>query len=286
MTFKQVYKKGVSLLRSSGIECFLSDSLWIYEECFNMGRKELIIKGDEAAPQNETARFFNMVQMRLDGVPVQYIVGHCNFMCVDLMVGPGVLIPRDDTEVLARKAIEVLKKQCYFSSKALNVVDLCSGTGAIALSIKKILGSKVNVFAIELYDSALKYLKNNTLRNNLNVNIIKGDVFTCHKNFKNGQIDCIISNPPYIPTKDLKNLSSDVKQEPSFALDGGADGLDFYRSISENWLDKLLNKGIICLEIGINQKEYICKIFNQKGINKIQIYKDINGIERVIIGKK
>lgn len=227
-----------------------------------------------------------MIEMRLNGIPVQYILGHCKFMDIDLDVGPGVLIPRDDTEVLVQKTIDMLKNSYNFSQKTLNIIDLCSGTGAIALSIKKVFASKANVTALDFYEQPLKYLKSNTLKNNLDVKVIQGSVFTYYKNFIDNQIDCIISNPPYIPTKQLKFLHPDVQYEPTVALDGGADGLDFYRVIAKKWINKIKQGGIVALEIGINQKEAVCKILKTAEIKDIYVYNDINNIPRVLIGKK
>lgn len=224
--------------------------------------------------------------MRLNGIPVQYILGHCKFMDIDLDVGPGVLIPRDDTEVLVRKTIDILKNSYNFSQKTLNIIDLCSGTGAIALSIKKVFASKANVTALDFYEQPLKYLKSNILKNNLDVKVIQGSVFTYYKNFIDNQIDCIISNPPYIPTKQLKFLHPDVQYEPTVALDGGADGLDFYRVIAKKWINKIKQGGIVALEIGINQKEAVCKILKTAEIKDIYVYNDINNIPRGLIGKK
>lgn len=227
-----------------------------------------------------------MIEMRLNGIPVQYILGHCKFMDIDLDVGPGVLIPRDDTEVLVQKTIDMLKNSYNFSQKTLNIIDLCSGTGAIALSIKKVFASKANVTALDFYEQPLKYLKSNTLKNNLDVKVIQGSVFTYYKNFIDNQIDCIISNPPYIPTKQLKFLHPDVQYEPTVALDGGADGLDFYRVIAKKWINKIKQGGIVALEIGINQKEAVCEILKTAEIKDIYVYNDINNIPRVLIGKK
>ncbi len=227
-----------------------------------------------------------MIEMRLNGIPVQYILGHCKFMDIDLDVGPGVLIPRDDTEVLVRKTIDILKNSYNFSQKTLNIIDLCSGTGAIALSIKKVFASKANVTALDFYEQPLKYLKSNILKNNLDVKVIQGSVFTYYKNFIDNQIDCIISNPPYIPTKQLKFLHPDVQYEPTVALDGGADGLDFYRVIAKKWINKIKQGGIVALEIGINQKEAVCKILKTAEIKDIYVYNDINNIPRGLIGKK
>lgn len=227
-----------------------------------------------------------MIEMRLNGIPVQYILGHCKFMDIDLDVGPGVLIPRDDTEVLVRKTIDILKNSYNFSQKTLNIIDLCSGTGAIALSLKKVFASKANVTALDFYEQPLKYLKSNTLKNNLDVKVIQGSVFTYYKNFIDNQIDCIISNPPYIPTKQLKFLHPDVQYEPTVALDGGADGLDFYRVIAKKWINKIKQGGIVALEIGINQKEAVCEILKTAEIKDIYVYNDINNIPRGLIGKK
>lgn len=274
------------MLKNTELDCFSSDVLWLFEECFSLSRKDIIIRGNEKAPLEKTKKFFQMLKMRLEKVPVQYIVGNCQFMGIDLEVGPGVLIPRDDTEVLVRKTAELLERKFNLRQKPLYVIDLCSGTGAIALSLKKILGKKINICALELYETPLKYLENNILKNNLKIKIIKGDIRKDYKNFNDNQIDCIVSNPPYIPTKHLDFLSKDVKYEPVSALDGGTDGLEFYRTIARNWIIKLAKGGIMALEIGINQKNAVCTILKSNGMTDIHSFDDINSIPRVIVGEK
>lgn len=268
------------------MDCFSSDTLWLFEECFGLSRKDIIIKGNELAPFEKAEKFFQMVKMRLKRIPVQYIVGNCRFMGINLDIGSGVLIPRDDTEVLVRKTAELLEEKFNLIRKPMDVIDLCSGSGAIALSLKKLLGTKINVYALELYEAPFKYLENNVLKNKLDIKIIKGDIFTDYKNFADNQMDCIISNPPYISTKELSLLSEDVQHEPVAALDGGNDGLDFYRAITKNWNNKLTKDGIFAFEIGINQKTAVCKILKSSGITNIFVYDDINNIPRAVIGKK
>ena len=166
------------------MDCFSSDTLWLFEECFGLSRKDIIIKGNELAPFEKAEKFFQMVKMRLKRIPVQYIVGNCRFMGINLDIGSGVLIPRDDTEVLVRKTAELLEEKFNLIRKPMDVIDLCSGSVAIALSLKKLLGTKINVYALELYEAPFKYLENNVLKNKLDIKIIKGDIFTDYKNFE------------------------------------------------------------------------------------------------------
>lgn len=227
-----------------------------------------------------------MIKKRIDGTPVQYITRKCNFMGIDLHVGPGVLIPRDDTEVLVQNSKNFILSTYKHLKRPLNVIDLCSGSGAIAIAIKKELGNKVNVSALELSDSAFKYLESNVYKSKLDINLIKGDVFKSFSKFSENEIDFIISNPPYIPTNDLRFLSSDVKMEPKIALDGGKSGLDFYVSICNNWLTKLVSGGKIAVEIGLNQKESVVDIFKRCKLKNIEVVNDISNIPRVVIGQK
>ncbi len=253
----------------------------MFEECFGLKFKDLIIKGDNVAPKDEVKHYLKMIDMRLNGFPVQYIIGHCEFMGMDLEVGEGVLIPRDDTEVLVRQTIKQIKKL----GEKLKIVDLCSGSGAVAISMKSILGDSPEITALELSGLALNYLKRNVNKHNLDIKIMHEDIAKGYENFMDKSIDCIVCNPPYIPSEEIEYLNSDVKKEPHLALDGGCDGLCFYRIICDKWLSKLSEKGFAAVEIGRGQGRSVCDIFRKKGLENIKVYKDINNIERVVIAK-
>ena len=218
-----------------------------------------------------------LVARRLKGEPTQYILGKWEFFGLPFYVGEGVLIPRPDTEVLVEKALQLIK-----GVESPRVLDLCSGSGCIAVAIKK-HRPDASVTAVELYDQAAEYLSRNIALNNVEVEIKRADVLKPLKAEEWGEFDLILSNPPYIDGEAMRTLSAEVKSEPQTALFGGEDGLDFYRAIAENWLELLGEKGAVAVEIGFDQGKSVPAIFEEKGLNTAVI-KDYGGNDRVIIG--
>lgn len=210
------------------------------------------------------------IERRLKGEPLQYILGEWEFYSLPFIVGEGVLIPRPETELLVDLALK-------YATKDSKIIDLCSGSGAIAIAVAKNTGAKV--YALEKYEKAFNYLEKNIALNNAKVTVIKEDIFNFSTNEK---FDIILSNPPYIKTADLEDLQKEVKREPMTALDGGEDGLIFYRHIAT--LKKHLNKGgKIMVEIGFDQAEAVQELFKKSGL-LTEVHKDLNGVQRVIIG--
>ena len=196
-------------------------------------------------------------------------------MGIEFAVNKNVLIPQPDTEILVEKAIEILKKH-----KEPKVLDLCTGSGAIAVSIAKNV-TNAKVYASDISEKALEIAKINDRENK--VKFIYSDLF---ENIKEN-FDVIVSNPPYIKTEEIKLLSKEVQNEPNLALDGGQDGLYFYRKIIDKAHEYLTTTGYLCLEIGEDQKEEVVNLIEQSGhYEEIQTYKDFGENDRVIICKK
>ncbi len=216
-----------------------------------------------------------IVAKRLEGNPIQYIIGKWWFYKSEFFVGEGVLIPRQDTETLVETAIELLKTKP--SPKAL---DLCAGSGCIGISIAGEL-KNASVICLEKYDGAYFYLQKNIEHNKAdNVKAVKYDVFDSPF----GQFDLIVSNPPYIRKSDMDSLSKEVKREPDTALDGGEDGLDFYRVIANRWKSSLCSGGVLAFEVGFDQAEAVAQILEYEGFADISVRKDLSGIQRVVFG--
>ena len=231
----------------------------------------------------EQEDLFNIfIQDRLKGRPVAYIVGNREFMGLDFYVQEGVLIPRPDTEPLVEELIELCR-----GKENLNILDIGTGSGAITISLAKYLNtSKVKSFDIS--DIALEVGKKNAISNEVDdrVEFIKSDLFSSIEN-KSIQFDVIVSNPPYIPKKDIETLHTQVKDyEPYIALEGGEDGLDFYRSITEQSRMYLKENGILAYEVGHDQAQDVAEIMKSNGYTKIYTKKDLQGIDRVVIGYK
>ena len=210
--------------------------------------------------------------------PLQYILGKWDFMGLPFKVGPGVLIPRPDTETLVEKALELIKDK-----KEPKVLDLCCGSGCIAISIAK-ERPDAKVYAVEKYSVALKYAKENAILNDTkNVTFIEGDVLEGVAN--NEKYDLILSNPPYLDTEEMKKLPVEVTYEPETALIGGEDGMLFYREIIKNYKGSLNEGGIMAFEIGATsrQKE-LPDMMKKADFKNVQTATDIENRERVVFG--
>lgn len=284
MKLNEVYKKGKQILIDTNNESAEFDAMCIFELCFNINKQKLILNGYNEALKKDCDKFFDYINQRAEKRPLQYILKNWNFMDLIFEVGEGVLIPREETGVLVDECLKKIQNK-----ESPIIFDLCAGSGAVSISIAD-KRNDAKVFAIELSDIAYSYLCKNIKINKVdNVIALKYNILEVSalmQKLKIEKIDAIVSNPPYIPHDDLYNLQEEVKREPIMALDGGKDGLDFYRDISKLWIPYLKNDGLICVELGINQETDVFKIFNSYGLEDIKKTKDINGIYRVISAVK
>lgn len=227
-------------------------------------------------PPDKFDTLCSFLSRRKQAEPLQYILGNWDFFGLNFKVGKGVLIPRSDTEILAQTAID------YIKDKPLTVFDLCSGSGCIAAAVAKNC-KNAKVYAIEKDPTAINYLNYNIKALNVDVRVITDDIFTYTPTLP---IDVIISNPPYIPTADIKGLSKSVQFEPMCALDGGEDGLLFYRQIATRWQSFLNKNGKIFVEIGFNQAHQVNRLFSAANLTNIKIINDYSGLNRVVSAQK
>ncbi|WP_444432956.1 peptide chain release factor N(5)-glutamine methyltransferase [Ruminococcus sp.] len=278
MTVGEAYRKTKDILTEAGFEAPAFEALCLTEKVFGFNRLALITKGEEAvASEEKLAVLADLTEKRLNHEPLQYLLGKWSFMGIDLLVGEGVLVPRDDTEVVTSLCID------YLSCKeSPNVIDLCAGSGAISLALEKYANCKVT--AVELSDKAFSYLTQNIKLNNSAVNALNGDIFECHKDIADNSLDLIVSNPPYIKTADIASLQKEVQHEPAMALDGGESGLDFYRRIVPLWKSKLKAGGALAFELGEGQYDEVSRILANNGFGGITESIDFGGIQRAIIG--
>ncbi len=279
MTLSQLYRKARSDFQNFGVDSPQYDAMCLMEHFFGVNRAELVVMGDKLPETELEQEFLKAVEKRSSGYPLQYILGKWTFMDIPLFVGEGVLVPRDDTEVLVREAIERIK-----SIENPKVIDLCSGSGAVALAVAKAC-PRAEVFAVELSELAFLYLEKNIEYNGCkNVKAVKGDMFKLHTNFADGEFDAVLSNPPYIKSDVIATLAKEVQHEPKLALDGGADGMIFYNAIAENWKVKIRKNGFIGVEIGEDLTDEVVDLFKTNMLEDISVFKDMAELDRAIFG--
>ena len=280
ITYNDLYLDIRRQLRASGIEASTLEARELV--CFGTGKTKEELSRDGrlyASPELEKA-VRNLVERHLAGEPVAYLIGEWEFYGLPLDISRDVLIPRPDTEVLAREAIDYLQTQ-----GECRVLDLCAGSGCIGLAVaSQTPGARVVLG--EYSDAALKICRQNIRRNGLSGRVVPIQVNALEKPERTlGEFQCIISNPPYIPRADIDGLDTSVREyEPHLALDGGEDGLDFYRAIAEKWKDALVPGGRLYFEVGIGQADDVLRIMRRQGFGDIQIIKDLNDIPRVVFG--
>ena len=279
MTISELEKLGSQKLRASGKENSDFDARCLLEFVLNLNPTQYLLNRSEEVDSVCAEKFLSLVERRSNGEPLQYILGKWEFMGLPFYVGEGVLIPRPETEMLVEYALDFLKDK-----KNPVVIDLCSGSGCIAISVAKHLPN-AKVYAVEKSDLAFPYLKKNIWLNCVfNVSAVHGDIFdsTLLSDIKP---DLILSNPPYIRSPEIASLQSEVRNEPSMALDGGEDGLIFYREIANSWIDRLGTGGAIAVECAEDQTEDIIRMFSEK-TQYAEAFNDLSGLPRTVTAIK
>lgn len=280
ITYNNLYLDIRNQLRRAGVEAATLEARELV--CFGTGKSREELQRDGglyAAPETER-QVRELAERRLAGEPVAYLIGEWEFYGLPLDISRDVLIPRADTEVLAEEAI----RHCKTLGEC-RVLDLCAGSGCVGLAI----GAQVpqaRVVLGELSDAALRICRQNIRRNGLSGRVVPLRMDALEKPEKSlGEFQCVVSNPPYIPRGDIDGLDGSVKDyEPHLALDGGEDGLDFYRAIAEKWKDCLPVGGRLYFEAGIGQADAVLRIMRGQGFGDIQIVKDTHDIPRVVFG--
>ncbi len=279
-TYNNLYLDIRQQLRKSGIEAATLEARELV--CFGTGksREELQRDGGLYASPELEARVRDLVRRHLAGEPVAYLIGEWEFYGLPLDISSDVLIPRPDTEVLVEQALEYIKPL-----DGCRVLDLCAGSGCIGLAVAaQTPGTRVVLG--EFSDAALKICRQNIRRNGLSGRVVPVQVDALDTPGKAlGEFQCVISNPPYIPRDDIAGLDRSVREyEPHLALDGGEDGLDFYRSIAEKWKEVLVPGGRMYFEVGIGQADSVLRIMRAQGFGDIRVVKDLHDIPRVVFG--
>ena len=234
---------------------------------------------DKELREEQEKYFLEMMKDRLNQRPIAYILGNREFMGLDFFVKEGVLIPRPDTETLVEEIINICNNKT-----GLNILDIGTGSGAITVSLAKYL-DKSHIVSVDISDIALEIASKNAVSNKVDerIDFIKSDVFSNVS--RENKFDIIVSNPPYIKKSDIDGLDRQVKDfEPYNALEGGEDGLDFYRKITRESREFLNENGILAYEVGHDQASDVSKIMQQNGFKGIYTKSDLQGFERVVIG--
>ncbi len=248
------------------------DSAWIICAVTGLSRNMLHFEGETELTEKQEQLLEAILQRRATREPLQYIFGTVPFVNIELKTDSRALIPRDETACMTENAIGIIKSKNYKT-----VLDLCTGSGAIALAIKK--NADVSVVGSDISENALSLAMENVQNLGLNVEFIQSDLF---ENLQERKFDVIISNPPYIPTKDMEKLERELSFEPSNALDGGADGLDFYRDIALEAKEHLNNNGMLIMEIGFDEGDALKLLLARNGYTNITVTKDYAGLDRVV----
>lgn len=279
MTIKETIKKGMIELKTNGVEEPNLKARLLMQYILNKPRQYLLVNDDEILTLRQEVNYFKGIKRLIEGIPLQHITHMQEFMNMNFFVNDNVLIPRPDTETLVEEVISIAKK-----INAKKVLDLCTGSGAIAVSLAKYIKDS-EITAVDISNKALSVAKKNAKNNEVEnqITFIESDLF---RNLRKEKYDMIISNPPYIKRDIIKTLNKEVQKEPKIALDGGYDGLDFYRKIISKSDEYLKFKGYLCLEIGYDQKiDVIELIENEEKYVDTYCKKDLYGNDRVIITK-
>ncbi len=275
MKYWILLEQGRKALEEAGIGAAHTDSAILLEYACGISKADYLMKKTEEASEDDLSRFMRAIEERSSGKPVQYITGHAPFFGLDFIVDENVLIPRFDTEVLVETVLKVLP-----AGEDLRILDMCTGSGCIAVSLAHNLRQRVE--ASDISEGALAVAKRNAENNRADVEFIRGDLF---ENIE-GRFDVIVSNPPYIRTADIEELDREVRDfEPRPALDGTGDGLFFYKKITEGSLEHIKPGGSLFYEIGCDQAEDVKSIMANAGYSEINIIKDLAGLDRVIWGR-
>lgn len=277
MTIMEVIKKGMIELKNGNIESPKLKARLLMQFVLNQSRQYVIVNDMQELEINKEKQYFEAIKKLRQGIPLEHITHQKEFMKLNFFVDEHVLIPRQDTEILVEEVISIAQK-----TKAKKILDLCTGSGAIAISLAKYI-PEGDITAVDISNDALKIAKKNAISNNVEnqITFVNSDMFT---NLNENKFDIIVSNPPYIKREVIESLDKEVKKEPYIALDGGQDGLDFYREIIKQSYQYLKYNGYLCLEIGFDQKiDVIELIENEEKFEHTYSKKDLYDNDRVVV---
>ena len=281
LTLKQLYKVGTVKLAEEGIEEFSLDAWYLLEYVTGVSKAMYFAEPERAVSEENADRYIDCIRRRAAHIPLQHITGEQEFMGYPFCVNEHVLIPRQDTEILVEEAIQVMRPK-------MKVLDMCTGSGCIVLSILKMCREKYYMtdlqgIGADVSEEALKVARENGRRLGVPVTWIQSDLFA--KIPEEEKYDVIVSNPPYIETAVIDTLQEEVRlHDPYIALDGKEDGLYFYRRIISEAGKYLKTQGKLMFEIGCDQAEAVEELMKNSGYEQITVKKDLAGLDRVVYG--
>lgn len=274
MEYAALYRMGVERLTAAGIEEAKLDARLLLEELCETDRNDLLVHGDRPVTEQQEKNYVNQIELRSRHIPLQHITGYQEFMGLRFKVTPDVLIPRQDTETLVEEVLKNLHD-------GMRILDLCTGSGCILLSLLRYSNDCVGVGA-DLSKKALAVAEENAGALELMAEFVQGDLFEP----VTGKFEIIVSNPPYIPSNVIPTLMEEVREhDPLMALDGKEDGLYFYREITGKASEYLYPGGMLFLEIGCEQAEAVTELMKNAGYRDVTVCKDLAGLDRVVSGR-
>lgn len=291
MNIKQALEYGIELLNKNNIESPNLKTRMLLANILNKNKEYLLIHDTEELNISNINKYKENIQKLVNGTPIQYIINKQEFMGLEFYVDKNVLIPQPDTEILVEEVINICKEQN--ANKKIKILDLCTGSGAIGISIANNIKNCEMTLSDISYDALEIAQKNSVIVEDIgedigdsqksNIRTIQSDLFEKIE----GKFDIIVSNPPYIETKTIQTLDKEVQMEPKLALDGGEDGLDLYRRIIKEAYKYLNNNGTLALEIGYNQKDKVINLIKASNMYKgIYSKKDLSNNDRIVVCKK
>ncbi len=277
MTIQKAIDFAIEKLEKVGIDDAKIDAFLLLEAGIGIDKAKYYLDKEKEISKEEEKRFFDMIDRRVNHEPCQYIIGKTNFMGFDINVNKNVLIPRQDTESVVEETLKRIPSNA-------KVLDMCTGSGCIAIALKK-LKENIDVYAVDISTDALEVAKKNIDENNCDIKLIQSDLF---ENIEDDLFfDVIVSNPPYVTDEEYEKLLPEVKNfEPKLALVAGKEGLDIYKRLILEAKKHLKDDGMVSLEIGCNQAKDVSDILEENGYHNIEVLKDLPGLDRNVIAYK
>lgn len=274
MTYREAVEFGTKCLTDAGVPDAALDAWYLLQMVCRIERSYYYVHGEEDITQDAQKEYEIAVQKRAEHIPLQYIIGEQEFMGLRFKVNSNVLIPRQDTETLVEQVLKIVKP-------GMKVLDLCTGSGCVLISVLK-NAPELTGMGSDISKTALLVAKENAKLHEVDAEWVRSDLFdNITETF-----DVIMANPPYIPTGEILSLMPEVRDfEPENALDGGADGLDFYRKIAGQVKDYLNPGGYVYMEIGYDQGKAVSELMRNAGFTEVEVIKDLARNDRVVKGK-